>query len=85
MRAFGDDKGAHFAVRDQGQGFPNEDATHLFDKYFRSVAERQRKVPGSGLGLFIVKTVAERHNGEVFARSAPGEGAEFEMIIPIHQ
>ena len=85
VRAFGDDAGAHFSVRDQGQGFPNEDAGHLFDKYFRSVAERQRKVPGSGLGLFIVKTVAERHNGTVSARSAPGEGAEFEMIIPIHQ
>ncbi len=85
VRAFGDDSGAHFLVRDQGQGFPNEDANHLFDKYFRSVAERQRKVPGSGLGLFIVKTVAERHNGQVFARSAAGQGAEFEMIIPIHQ
>ena len=85
VRAFGDETGAHFVVRDQGQGFPNEDAAHLFDKYFRSVAERQRKVPGSGLGLFIVKTVAERHNGTVSARSAPGQGAEFEMIIPIHQ
>jgi signal transduction histidine kinase len=85
VRAFGDEAGAHFSVRDQGQGFPTEDANHLFDKYFRSVAERQRKVPGSGLGLFIVKTVAERHNGTVSARSAPGEGAEFEMIIPIHQ
>jgi len=85
VRAFGDGSGAHFLVRDQGQGFPNEDASHLFDKYFRSVSERQRKVPGSGLGLFIVKTVAERHNGQVFARSASGEGAEFEMIIPVHQ
>jgi len=85
VRAFGDDAGAHFLVRDRGQGFPNEDANHLFDKYFRSVSERQRKVPGSGLGLFIVKTVAERHNGEVSARSTSGEGAEFEMIIPNHQ
>jgi signal transduction histidine kinase len=85
VRAFGDDSGAHFVVRDQGQGFPTEDANHLFDKYFRSVSERQRKVPGSGLGLFIVKTVAERHNGEVSARSTSGEGAEFEMIIPNHQ
>jgi signal transduction histidine kinase len=85
VRAFGDHDGAHFLVRDQGQGFPTEDAGHLFDKYFRSVSERQRKVPGSGLGLFIVKTVAERHNGQVSARSATGEGAEFEMIIPIHQ
>ncbi len=85
VHAFGDAEGAHFVVHDQGDGFPSEDAGHLFDKYFRSVAERQRKVPGSGLGLFIVKSVAERHNGVVRARSPAGEGAEFEMIIPIHQ
>ena len=84
VRAFGDASRAHFSVRDQGAGFPGGDAGHLFEKYFRSVDERQRKIPGSGLGLFIVKTVAERHNGSVSARSEPGEGAEFEMIIPIH-
>jgi len=77
--------GAHFLVRDHGPGFPPEDAAHLFDKYFRSVAERHRKVPGSGLGLYIVKTVAERHNGSVSARSKPGEGAEFEMILPMQE
>jgi two-component system OmpR family sensor kinase len=80
------DRGAaHFVVRDHGGGFPPEDATHLFDKYFRSVAERHRKVPGSGLGLYIVRTVAERHRGRVAARCIPGNGAEFEMIIPVHQ
>jgi signal transduction histidine kinase len=73
----------HFAVRDHGEGFPPEDAEHLFDKYFRSVAERHRKVPGSGLGLYIVRTVAERHNGSVVARSKPGQGAEFEIILPM--
>ncbi|MHB8719395.1 MAG: sensor histidine kinase [Candidatus Dormibacteria bacterium] len=85
VRAWADAAGAHFLVCDRGQGFPPEDAEHLFDKYYRSVAERQRKVPGSGLGLFIVKTVAERHQGSVAARSRPGEGSEFEMIIPTSQ
>ena len=85
VTARGDEAGAHFLVRDEGQGFPPEDAAHLFDKYFRSVAERQRKVPGSGLGLFIVRTVAERHGGSVSARSEPGKGAEFEMIVPVHK
>jgi two-component system sensor histidine kinase VicK len=75
----------HFVVTDQGPGFPEEDGEHLFDKYFRSVAERQRKVPGSGLGLFIVKTIAERHQGSVYARRAPGGGAEFELVIPLRQ
>jgi signal transduction histidine kinase len=73
-----------FTVRDHGAGFPVADTAHLFDKYFRSVAERQRKVPGSGLGLYIVRTVAERHGGTVAARSVPGSGAEFDMTIPLH-
>jgi signal transduction histidine kinase len=85
LRVHADDAGAHFLVRDHGTGFPPEDADHLFDKYFRSVAERQRKVPGSGLGLYIVRTVAERHRGSVVARTIEGNGAEFEMIIPTYQ
>ncbi|MBV8196334.1 MAG: HAMP domain-containing histidine kinase [Candidatus Dormibacteraeota bacterium] len=75
---------ARFAVRDHGAGFPEEDTPHLFDKYFRSVAERKRKVPGSGLGLYIVRTVSERHGGSVAARTIEGNGAEFEMILPVH-
>lgn len=79
-----DESGVHFLVRDHGAGFPPEDAQRLFDKYYRSVAERHRKVPGSGLGLYIVRTVAQRHGGTVSARSVPDNGAEFEMIIPVH-
>lgn len=75
----------HFRVRDHGEGFPPEDAERLFDKYYRSVAERHRKVPGSGLGLYIVRTVVQRHGGRVVARSVPDNGAEFEMILPMHR
>jgi signal transduction histidine kinase len=80
-----DGDSVRFTVRDHGTGFPIADTGHLFDKYFRSVAERQRKVPGSGLGLYIVRTVAERHGGTVAARSVPGTGAEFDMTIPLHR
>ena len=74
---------AHVVIRDEGPGFPPEDAVRLFEKYYRSAAERQRKTPGSGLGLYIVKTVAERHGGRVEARSQVGQGAEFEVVIPL--
>ena len=85
MLAARDGDSVRFTVRDHGMGFPIADTGHLFDKYFRSVAERQRKVPGSGLGLYIVRTVAERHGGTVAARSVPGSGAEFDMTIPLHR
>jgi signal transduction histidine kinase len=82
VRGWEQDQQVHISVRDQGPGFAPEDADKLFEKYYRSVAERHRKVPGSGLGLYIVKTVCERHGGSVSARSEPGKGAEFEMVIP---
>jgi signal transduction histidine kinase len=82
VRGWEQDHQVHIAVRDQGPGFASEDADKLFEKYYRSVAERHRKVPGSGLGLYIVKTVAERHGGSASARSEPGKGAEFEIIVP---
>jgi len=85
LRAWTDNSQTHFLVHDQGPGFPPEDAPHLFEKYFRSTAERHRKIPGSGLGLYIVKTVAQRHGGDVVARSDVGQGAEFEIVIPSKQ
>lgn len=82
VRGFEKEGEVHIAVRDDGPGFAPEDAEKLFEKYYRSQAERHRKVPGSGLGLYIVRTVAERHGGTVSARSEPGKGAEFEIVVP---
>jgi signal transduction histidine kinase len=70
-------------VRDHGPGFPVADADRLFDKYFRSVAERDRGIAGTGLGLFIVRTIADRHRGEVMARLPEDGGAEFELALPL--
>ncbi len=70
-------------VRDHGPGFPPADADRLFDKYFRSAAERDHGIAGTGLGLFIVRTVADRHRGEVMARLPEDGGAEFELALPL--
>lgn len=74
---------ARITVRDHGPGFPAADIDRLFDKYFRSAAERERGIAGTGLGLFIVRTVADRHRGEVIARLPEGGGAEFELALPL--
>jgi signal transduction histidine kinase len=71
------------SVADRGPGFPAQEAGRLFEKYYRSVVERESGIPGTGLGLFIVKTVAERHGGSVVARLRSGGGAEFEITLPL--
>ncbi|NMD23625.1 MAG: sensor histidine kinase [Actinobacteria bacterium] len=67
-------------VRDHGPGLVADDIPHLFDRFYRSVA--MRSMPGSGLGLSIVKSVVDAHGGSVFAANAPDGGAELGFTIP---
>ncbi|PPK70393.1 HAMP domain-containing sensor histidine kinase [Actinokineospora auranticolor] len=71
---------AFLQVADAGPGINDEDLPHVFDRFYRS--QEARTLPGSGLGLSIVKQAAERHGGTVFAgRSADG-GALMAMRLP---
>ncbi|HEX3604450.1 MAG TPA: HAMP domain-containing sensor histidine kinase [Candidatus Dormibacteraeota bacterium] len=83
IRARRDVGTVRITVRDHGPGFPARDTDRLFDKYFRSAAERDRGIAGTGLGLFIVRTVADRHRGEVSASLPESGGAQFELAIPL--
>lgn len=83
LTALQDGDRVRLAVTDHGPGFPPKEAARLFDKYYRSVVERESGIPGTGLGLFIVKTVAERHGGAVEARLPEGGGAQFEITLPL--
>lgn len=60
-------------VLDRGIGIPESEVTKVFDRFHRS--DLARTMPGSGLGLSIVREVAQRHGGEVFATNRPGGGA----------
>jgi two-component system sensor histidine kinase MprB len=67
-------------VADQGHGIPDEDLPHVFDRFYRS--KESRTMPGSGLGLSIVRQVAERHGGTVTAGDAEGGGAAMRLSLP---
>jgi signal transduction histidine kinase len=70
-------------VRDDGVGFPPEEADRLFEKFYRLGDELRRTSPGSGLGLYIVRRFVQLTGGRVSARSAgPGEGAAFTVRWP---
>ncbi|HEX8917595.1 MAG TPA: HAMP domain-containing sensor histidine kinase, partial [Chloroflexota bacterium] len=70
------------AVRDQGQGIPEEDQQHLFERFFRGRAEGQ-DVKGLGLGLYVTRRIIEAHGGRIWVSSRPGEGSEFSFSLPL--
>jgi PAS domain S-box-containing protein len=67
-------------VADTGPGIPAEEMPHVFEKYRR--ARGARRVEGTGLGLFIAKTVATAHGGDILVESAPGVGSTFTIVLP---
>ncbi|HEY8581560.1 MAG TPA: HAMP domain-containing sensor histidine kinase [Capillimicrobium sp.] len=66
-------------VRDRGPGFDPEEVDHVFDRFFRGAGARERS--GSGLGLSIVRQVAESHGGGVSARNHPNGGAVVSLRV----
>lgn len=60
-------------VRDRGPGIPGEDLKKVFERFFRT--ERDRQTRGSGIGLALVKHIAEAHGGRAFATNSPAGGA----------
>ncbi|HET6167570.1 MAG TPA: HAMP domain-containing sensor histidine kinase [Marmoricola sp.] len=69
-------------VADEGPGIALEDLPHVFERFYRSA--ESRGMPGSGLGLSIVRSIAERHGGVVRAGAGPAGGAAFWLSIPGH-
>ena len=70
------------AVWNEGAGFRPEERDMLFRKFSRVRNENTRETRGSGLGLFLCKQIVERHGGEVYAESEPGEWARFSFRFP---
>ena len=77
-------------VCDTGPGIPEKDLPHMFERFFTtravpngSAEPSARKQKGTGLGLALVKAVAEAHGGSVSARSSAGSGTTFRVVLPI--
>jgi two-component system, OmpR family, sensor histidine kinase AdeS len=69
-------------VLDRGPGFQAAEAELLFDRFWRSESSRTRSMGGAGLGLAVVKAIAEAHGGGVVASARKGGGAVFEVRFP---
>ena len=74
---------AELTVSDSGPGLSEEEATQVFERFYRVDTSRTRASGGVGLGLSIVVAVAEAHGGTVSARPTPGGGATFVVSLPL--
>ena len=83
LRAFEDGARVVVEVADTGSGIPEKEAPLVWDELYRG--ENARGVPGSGIGLALVRAISERHNGEVFLRSRFGQGTVFTLRLPAYQ
>jgi|SRR5579863_517120 len=73
--------GLRILVADTGVGIPPEFAPHVFERFYRGDQARSRQNGGFGLGLSIVKWIAESHNGSVELSSEPGSGSTFTVLL----
>ena len=73
------------AVQDFGEGINPEDASHVFDRFYRVDKARSRKQGGNGLGLSIAQKLVEGYGGHIQLESAIGQGSIFRITLPIKQ
>lgn len=83
IRAVEDGSSVVVEVADTGPGIPEEDVPHVWEELYRATSARG--VPGSGLGLALVRAIVLRHGGEVGLRSRKGQGTVFNIRLPVKE
>jgi signal transduction histidine kinase len=76
---------ALLSVRDNGPGIPEKSREMIFEQFTQLHSKEQGKPHGTGLGLFITKKIVEQHHGAIRVESEPGEGALFEIKLPLNE
>jgi two-component system sensor histidine kinase BaeS len=78
-------KSVLISVTDQGSGIPPEHCRHIFEKFYRIPRIEDADTPGTGLGLAMVREIAELHGGQVTVESTVGAGSTFTLRLPMEK
>lgn len=71
-----------FSIRNSGEGIAAKDLPHVFERFYKTDRSRSKDKNGTGLGLYIVKTIVDIHGGNITVSSVAGEYTEFSVAIP---
>lgn len=82
VRLTGNDQLVQLQIEDTGEGIPEEDIPHLFQKFYRVDSSLTRTIGGTGLGLFICKKIIELYKGQIWVESQLGKGTIFFINLP---
>ncbi|GAH52539.1 unnamed protein product, partial [marine sediment metagenome] len=77
------DKYCRFEIKDTGVGIPKEDQKYIFQRFFRSENVMRYQTQGSGLGLYIARSIVKRSGGKIGFKSEEGKGSTFFFTLPI--
>lgn len=72
----------YLQVEDTGMGIATDDLPHIFERFYRGEQQGASTIPGTGLGLGIVREIVNLHQGEIAVESKVGEGSKFRVIFP---
>jgi signal transduction histidine kinase len=84
LRLRPEDGAAVIEVADHGIGIDAAEHARIFERFYRVPGPETDRIPGTGLGLTLVRHIAEAHGGRVTVRSARGEGSTFALVLPLN-
>jgi signal transduction histidine kinase len=80
-----EDSKVRLEIRDEGYGMTEEQCKTLFQKYQRTDQAKEKRIAGTGLGLYLVKLICTAHGGDITVHSKPNEGTTFSVVLPLIQ